>query len=226
MEELKVDSKILEKIQKLMTLAKDKGATQGEIENAARKAQEILFKYNLDIADVEAYTSKDELGIDGDIIDYGEDWHKADGNWIATLYNVISIHNFCKIFLHKEKRYDEDKRGAKTTLLTIVGKPDNVNIVKYLCIQLISQIRRAEKELWKVYEGHEKRGQFRRGFLLGCVRGINIQLTEQEEALQASNNKVTDLIIINDDAIDRYLENEVGDLRTRKNPRLDSKDGI
>lgn len=56
-------TRIKEKILKLLALAKDKGATPGEAANAARQAEAMLRKYNLEMAEVikEELKDKDNL---------------------------------------------------------------------------------------------------------------------------------------------------------------------
>lgn len=44
--------RIIEKIKKLLALAQDKGATAGEAANAARQAEAMLRKYNVEMSDV------------------------------------------------------------------------------------------------------------------------------------------------------------------------------
>ena len=54
--------KIMARVKKMLTLAYDKGATEGERDNALRMAHKYLAKYNLDIAEVEASGDKKAKG--------------------------------------------------------------------------------------------------------------------------------------------------------------------
>lgn len=56
-------NKILDKIRKLMTLAKDDAASEGEIENAMKMAKTLMMKHNI---------SEKSIDIDIDISDINE----------------------------------------------------------------------------------------------------------------------------------------------------------
>ena len=226
MDQLKVDPKILEKIQKLMAMANDKGATQGEIENATKMAQQHLLKYNLSMTDIDAHVTDEEKeqGVHRERIDYSDTWKKVEGNWIAHLYHNVAIHNMCMVITHSAPTKG-GKGSSKVTALSLIGKPHNVNIVNYLCMQLIPQIRRAEATAWNYYRGYEKRGRYRRGFLMGCVDGIHIQLKQQEEALRAAENKINAMIVVNDHAIKDYVSQEFGKLSQGRASNSSSWDG-
>ncbi len=221
-----LDPKILETIQKLLALAADKAATQGEIENATRKVQEILFKYNLSMTDVDAHVRPEEGQVENEVINFAESWKKSEGGWISSLYNIIAKYNMCSVILNptREQTFDgRSKRIVKS--LWLIGKSHNVQIVHYLCIQLIPQIRRAGEVAWRGYVGYEKRGMFRRGFLTGCVGGIGSQLSEQERALREANQKVDAMVITNDEAVKNFIASEFGELSKSRRSSLESRDG-
>ena len=52
--------KIIEKIQKLLTLSRDRGATEAEAKNAAAHARKLLNKYDLSLSEVDI--KKSEIG--------------------------------------------------------------------------------------------------------------------------------------------------------------------
>lgn len=54
---MEANDRIIERIKKMLALANDKGATEGERDNALRAAHATLAKYNLDLAAVEAHVS-------------------------------------------------------------------------------------------------------------------------------------------------------------------------
>lgn len=53
-------TRIIERVQKLLNLANDAGAAEGERDNALRMAHATLAKYNLDLAQVEAHGRQKE----------------------------------------------------------------------------------------------------------------------------------------------------------------------
>lgn len=216
-----LNSKTLETIQKLMNLAADKAATQGEIENATRKVQEILFKYNLSMEDVDAHVKPEEIPVGEEVVDFSAVWKKSDGHWISSLYATVAKYNMCSVILRPHRE------GFKKVLKSIwlIGKPYNVQIVHYLCVQLVPQIRRAEKDAFQHYVGYEKRGMFRRGFLLGCVQGIKKQLYDQEKALREADQKTDAMVLVNDQAVELFVENKFPKLKDGRRSSLSGYDG-
>lgn len=57
-----MNERIIERIRKMLALANDAGATEGERDNAMRMAHATLAKYNLDIAMIEASGTKKAKG--------------------------------------------------------------------------------------------------------------------------------------------------------------------
>jgi hypothetical protein len=78
---------------------------------------------------------------------------------------------------------------------------------------------------WKHYEGWEKRGKFRRGYLLGCVGGINNQLREQMQESKVENTNLNALIVVNDKLVDDYVGNKWPKLGRGRGSRTTSNDG-
>ena len=148
---------ILEKIQKLMSFTEDRGASLNEAEVAAKKAQELLFKYNLTMQDVDVHTPQDERILGDEYRDLGPGWKKSEGRWIIELYSCIARYNLCSIVTGWS--YAQD-RCPKTWAVYVIGKKVNVELVYFMCQQLISRIRILEKETWAAYQGREKKGRF------------------------------------------------------------------
>ena len=207
-----IESSILEKIQKLLTLQKGAEAIGSlhEAELAATKAGELLLKYNLDLADVTGFQKPESTDIhrfdEREIIN-----PKNEGQWIHSLYHVISRHNFCKM-IRITIRGGED-------YVSIIGTKDNVESVKFISQQVESRIRTAESHAWKRNLSDEKRNAFRRGFFMGAVRGIDVQLTEKRKQDEMANNKVTTLVVVTGAKLDKFIQNEFHHLRSGKATR-------
>lgn len=87
-----IESKILNRVRKMMRLAADAGATDGERDNAMRMVHSTLAKYNLDMAQVEATTGKVEEARERHHKDYlGKPWAIRISHSLARLY-------FCHYF--------------------------------------------------------------------------------------------------------------------------------
>lgn len=152
---------ILEKLGKLLALNEEAGATKYEAESAAKKAQELLISYNLSMASVDDHLRKGEMGITHQTYNLSDIWRKSESSWIWGLYDVIAGNNFCSM-ITVQTPYTKSRRGT-----IIVGKVENVEIVQFICEQLVPRIRVLEGRAWVKYCGMEKKGRFRRGFLWG-----------------------------------------------------------
>ena len=88
-----MDSKrILARVQKMLNLANDAGATEGERDNAMRMAHATLAKYNLSLADVDSANEEAKRKDDGEPREehvntfYGRPWARNVANNIAKLF--------------------------------------------------------------------------------------------------------------------------------------------
>lgn len=220
--ELRVDPKIMEKIQKLMLLANDSSASQGEIENATKKAQEILLRYNLSMTQVDAHIpEKDRLSQVGEsVVDFSAEWKKSEGKWLKSLYSTIARFNMCKVIgMRTDFNNTQGFHSSAVTGVYLIGKPQNVQIVHYLCVQLIPQIRALYKRSWVEYQdfgGLEKQGTFRRGFFMGCVTGIHNQLYAQELALREQEIKIDAMVVFNGEALTKWSEENHPDQKSSR----------
>ena len=81
---------IIEKIQKVLELAK-RGGTEGEANAAMHKVLELLAKHNLNMSDVEQHEEKPE-----DIVELSSDAGKQQ--WQAIIWNAMADLYFCRVF--------------------------------------------------------------------------------------------------------------------------------
>jgi hypothetical protein len=92
-------AKILSRVRKLMALANDAGATEGERDNAIRMAHATLAKYNLSISEVEASgkTTDEKRVIDNDL-------RTIAHPWIVTVMHGIAALYFCEYLSARQRR--------------------------------------------------------------------------------------------------------------------------
>ena len=209
--------KIIEKIKKLMQMVE--GGTPQEAENAAKLSQKILIKYNLNMAEVDDSATEDERVVGDELFEMGKIWKKVEGSWIVRLYSVISQNNFCRI-ITRSVGYS---RSGKD--IWVIGKMVNVELVNFMCKQLIPRIREMEARAWKEYQGWDKRGVYKRGFLLGCASGIGIQLYDQMDREKKVEPKLGALIILNDKLVDQHVSEKWPNLGHGRGSRTSSHDG-
>ena len=189
-----MSDRIKDKIAKLLKKAESAKEINSleEAELFAEKANQLLMEHNLSLSDIEMEDKSQ--AIDGFTLD--TESIKTEGDWVIRLYTVISKYNLCKVIVYKN-----------STKIVIFGSKDNVDMVMYICSHLRELIKKSLSERWKAYEGPEKKGTFKRGYLTGAVIGINSKLAEQHARMQKEVEGVTTLVRTNEVA----LSNKVGE---------------
>src|SRR6187399_1869298 len=87
---------VVRRVKKMLTLAADAGAAEGERDNAIRMAHALLAKHNMTVAQVEAANadSKKEERTGGISVTRDQPWARQTASAIARLF-------FCKHFFMK-----------------------------------------------------------------------------------------------------------------------------
>lgn len=193
-----IPDRVFKVIGDLLQRTPDK-CSPGEAEQAAEKVQELLLKYNLSLGDVEARKEKGTKRFNKTFFDLNGRQGVHDSDWVCSLSSVLAKHNLCQAIHIPPMRK-----------MVILGEPHNVDVVLYLCDFLVRQIQSACSGAWAIYKGHEKRGTFRRGFLSGCVYGIQVKLQEQAEQMAARDNNLLGLIKVNSTDLQKYVDEVFG----------------
>ena len=207
--------KVIDTIRKLLNLSEGTNSP-AEAESAAAKAQQLLFKYNLEMADVNASISKEEKLVGQEVFESGE--NKNESNWIVQLYSGIARYNFCRIVTHYSKT-------PYSTGVAVIGRAGNVEAVHYMVETLVPRIRQMAKAAWNEYGGREKRGRFTRGFLVGCALGIETKLYHEWQQLQASDHNIRALVINSGAELESYVRQNYGRLGKGRRRSLSSWEG-
>ena len=132
---------ILKRIQKLLKMSTENGASENEAMLAADKAQKLLQEHNLSIADlkdedqVEPMDSED-VEVDRDL------WKGYIRNATAKLY-------FCKTYTTMKV----DKHYRKVKVITFVGRKSNRLVATEMCKYFINTIDRLAIEEFKKVPG-------------------------------------------------------------------------
>lgn len=124
--------RVLERVRKMFALANDKGATEGERDNAMRMAHATLAKYNLDMSALEKTGKrKEEERIMHGVQFFGRPWARIAAQAIASLM-------FC------EYLYMEATKAKDTTHL-FVGKESNAKTAAEMAKWIVDSIMREGK---------------------------------------------------------------------------------
>src|SRR3990170_1711561 len=112
------DDNILEKIRALLRLAGDGAATEAEASLAMERAQALLLKHNLDMADIDVK----EEGFSFEVLD--EEFNIGKADWRSNLLGVIARQNFCRVITHR----------AFGRHPSIIGRKYNIEVVQELSL--------------------------------------------------------------------------------------------
>jgi hypothetical protein len=203
----------LEKLLKLQESAEKLGSLE-EAQNAAGQIQKLLLKYNLAMGDIDT-GDKDPLDsinkTDMSFEDMG--MKKTSGKWIESLVFTIARYNLCRAI----------KIGGWG--MTIMGLPENLEVVKRHINILLKQLPIMGREAFKSYHGHEKKNTYQRGYLLGAVVGIRDTLILNRQEMEQLESKVTSLVLTSDKLVTQAVEKEFTDLKKSRSARSSSSDG-
>lgn len=136
--------KILQRVRKMLALAADAAASEGERDTALAMAHKTLAHYNLSISQVQdlpGSTAHDpRVKEEFDLM--------ADARWAATAANGVGNLFFCK-YLHMAYPHSGDKHA-------FIGKSVNVATATYMAEYVIRSIAREAEEAHKTYVSDTK----------------------------------------------------------------------
>ena len=159
---------ILKRIQKLLKMSIENGASENEAMQAADKAQKLLQEHNLSISDlkdedqVEPMDSED-VEVDRDL------WKGYIRNSTAKLY-------FCKTYTTMKL----DKHYRKVKVITFVGRKSNRLVATEMCKYFINTINRLAIEEFKEVPGsHASINKMSHAFKQGAASRLSKRLEDK-----------------------------------------------
>lgn len=231
--------KLLEKVRKLLVLAKHPNTGQAEAENAMEKVNKILLLHNLSIADV---------NIDQDINSIMESGAitinevKEEGKWESTLMAILADFNLCQSITF-------NTRHQREATVSVIGKQENIDVVLYLFDIARSIYRDMSKKQYNHYRKtlldhyrpdgwtetellRGKRMAYRtvwiRSYLKGCVSGLFVKLEAQRKKLENDSNQIEQgkfelMVVDNKKEVKEYLDQNFENLGQAKPIKIDSE---
>lgn len=213
--------KVMRKIAKLKKLYEGAKAikSEGEAQNAAALIQKLLAEYNLTMEEVGTAEEKASNNVIHEQIS-GYTRKSIGGFWEQRLTHVICRWNFCTCYIY----------GNSYKNLIIVGKKDNIEIVKWLLDMLKERFVHFSNERYKEYckeleEGVKpcSKDKFQRSYLSGCAAGLDAKLKEEHEREKKEevelSTKITALVVRNNAEIEEYVEKTWGDVKKVRKKR-------
>ncbi len=195
-----VDDKVLERLQALLRLAQDGGATEAEASLAMERAHSLLLKHGLEMADVEGD------GQGGGVEEFLYDGLTRQG-WIPALVTVVGSNNYCRVLI---------VRGSK---LSIIGRSYNVKVVHQMSLWLIGQVSGLASTDWDTREflgrtGGVSRNEWRESFIQGVMNRIDERLRQQRADDDGVSENVRALVVTFDEENADYLTAHYPHLRS------------
>jgi hypothetical protein len=211
---------ILKRIQKLLKMSTENGASENEAMLAADKAQKLLQEHNLSIADlkdedqVEPMDSED-VEVDRDL------WKGYIRNATAKLY-------FCKTYTSMKV----DKHYRKVKVITFVGRKSNRLVATEMCKYFINTIDRlAIEEFKKVPGSRASINKMSHAFKQGAASRLSKRLDDRyneiaPEYIPQGNPDGLPVLYKNEQmAITKWLEQKGIRLRSSKS-RMSIRDRV
>lgn len=175
-----IDIKVVQRIHKLLNLARDGGATEAEASLAMEHAQRMMAEHNLSIA-----TLEQSGGGSADVRLKDRNDKNLMYPWKRQLLDTIANVNFCFLSI----RYESTRSGQQIAKgYDIIGRASNVAAVKNMFEYLLATIER----LVVAEVGTSPQDRYTRyshSFRLGCSGRLRERLTERHEQVLAEQER-------------------------------------
>jgi len=230
------DSKILEKIRKILNKANDPSCTQQEVEAFLATAKRLSTKYNIDSDNIEL----DESDIVSENIDSNKGRREHSG-FEAQFLQVICLAYNCKLIILK-KNQRVLKTGKYIDNYRIYGERNDIEIVKTSFSVAVTKFRSMVWDRYKEFQiserdilrrelGNsklsvyqlEKLGKMPRpslwckSYLIGTISGLEEKLKKAKQEAAAGNEEKYGLIVVKKtDLINAHINKKLGKLGTTK----------
>lgn len=163
--------RVLSRVKKMLALANDAAATEGERDNALRMAHATLAKYNLSMAQIEATgggVSEDRITNQFELREYA---------WMRSVAHAIGELFFCIMFYQRVQ--------VKYARYVFIGKESNARTAVDMTKFILDSIDREGMRQARNIPGESARGTYWRSFCKGAAARIYQRCQELITAAQA-----------------------------------------
>ena len=169
------DDAVINRIRKLLNLANDNGASEGEIENALKFAKDLMEKH--DLAEAEDLSNPDTAPV------VGETRTSIKRNEVSsTVMHIVCMICHCKFYI-----------SGKDETLVIYGYPRDVAIAKEMYNELFASVRAMVRSRYGLGWGPRHR-DYCRGWAQGAI--------EKAQAPAAAGMGA--IVLVRDAALDAF----------------------
>jgi Protein of unknown function (DUF2786) len=189
-----MSDKIKQRIEKLLAMSRDTGASENEVEQALTRATELMIKHNI---------SEKDLGIQmkaGDMIEFA-DFHKIVGMAVAQLFGVIPV--------------------TRGTHIQFVGRVDNVETCEWTMQWVIEQIEHLYKTSLPRGMSQSDRANYRRTFKKAAAIRVLQRVADIVRKIEAEGvSDCTALVVVDQrkqlaDEAKQFAEQQFSGLRSK-----------
>ena len=175
------EEKIINRIKKMLALANDLAATEGERDNALRMAYNAMAKFNIDLAQVEAHGKKEE---EARINFQNDSWSWL---WAKQVNQIIGRLFFCKYY------YGRAINGTQCEH-HFVGRESNAMTAAVMADYVVNSILKEGRKI-----GKQNTSPITRSFCVGAMQALSRRvdqiIAEKERELQGSATPGTALVL-------------------------------
>ena len=187
--------KVVELIQKLLALSKSPNENEAAL--ALSKAQELLLKYNLEVADLQAQGKAPSTSMLNFPIPLGQ------AEWKRRVLRKLALNNFCETLIESSTTYH------------ILGRLPNVLAVVEMGSWILIQMDTLTWFQTQTYDGPVQKLRFRNSFLIVLTDRVIERLTEYYQKAQLNPNIRTLTINLKGEA-QQYLTQQYPNRRTHQ----------
>ena len=197
-------SKMMSILEKMLRLAMDKGASDGEREVAERKASEIMAKYKIHRSELTLQdTSDPDSGMGRNLCEIID----LNAKWVITLISGLTQVFECKPLLRQDVNWSRNgRRTRKISGLEVFGEQDDVETV-------VEMFNRIELHItWAAWGELGKNAGVRRlrSFCQGAADRVYYRLQKMYRRMQSENVQCRDLVVVKEKKAQDYLNRQVG----------------
>lgn len=159
---MQTPNEVIEKLRKLLRLATDKAATQGEAEAAMQKAQELALRYKIELAGIEHGERPAE--------EYQQETQIRRKTFQAKYVEWIV-----------RKHFNIQMVYGSGGELFVIGKTTDIAFARWVMEFLEGEFPR----LWTAYQRQTECGQGARvNYFFGVYQGLDAKLTENKQRVE------------------------------------------
>jgi len=163
---------ILKRIQKLLKMSTENGASENEAMLAADKAQKLLQEHNLSIADIKDDSQAEPID--------SEDTEVDRDLWKGYIRNATAKLYFCTTYTTMKL----DTHYKRVKVITFVGRKSNRMVATEMCKYFINTVDRLAAEEFKEVPGNRATiNRMAHAFKQGAASKLSARLRERYEEI-------------------------------------------